>query len=430
MKVSKAALVAATMTGGSTMLMAAPAFAQYGQSAQQPAAQPAQPGQPTAQQPQRMLTLNRREQTALAPLNRALTARDWTAAQAALPAAQAAAQTPDARYFVARAMWRIADGTQNRELEAQALDALLATTATPASERPIYLNRQAELAFAANDFAKAEQAFTQLLQLTPNDTRIQNNLRIVQQRRGNTAGAAQTVFQSIQAAEASGGRAAQEMYLNALRLVYGQRDRTRSIEYAGRLAQNYPTPGNWRDAIRVYRQLAQPDDALTLDSLRLARAAGGMEGADEYRFYVAMLDQAALPGEAKAVIDEGVARGALRANDPAIARALATANRRIAEDRAGLDAQIREARNAPTARATRVVADALYGYGRYAEAAELYRVAAGKPGEDRNLLNLRLGAALAMAGQRAEAETVLRAVTGDPADLAKLWLAWLGRRAG
>jgi hypothetical protein len=348
MKVSKAALIAAMMTGGS-LALAAPAHAQQAQP--QPAAQ----GQA---QPQRNLTLSRAEQTALAPLNAALTARNWAQAQALLPAARAASRTPDAQYFVARAMWRIADGTQNRQLEAEALDALLAATATPQNERVIYLNRQAELAFAAEDFAKAERAFTQLLQITPTDTRIQNNLRIVQQRRGNTAGAQQTVFQSIQAAEASGGRAPQEMYLNALRLVYGERNRARSIEFATRLAQNYPTPANWRDAVRVYRQMAQPDDALTLDSLRFARAAGGIEGADEYGFYVTMLDQAALPGEAKAVIEEGVARGVLRANAPNVSRMLATANRRIAEDRAGLASQIREARNASTGRQARAVADA------------------------------------------------------------------------
>jgi hypothetical protein len=57
-------------------------------------------------------------------------------------------------------------------------------------------------------------------------------------------------------------------------------------------------------------------------------------------------------------------------------------------------------------------------------------VAATKTGEDRNLLNLRLGASLAMAGQRAEAETALRAVSGESSDLAKLWLAWLARRQG
>jgi hypothetical protein len=35
-----------------------------------------------------------------------------------------------------------------------------------------------------------------------------------------------------------------------------------------------------------------------------------------------------------------------------------------------------------------------------------------------------------MAGQKAQAETALRAVTGTRAELAGLWLAWLNRRGG
>ena len=67
-----------------------------------------------------------------------------------------------------------------------------------------------------------------------------------------------------------------------------------------------------------------------------------------------------------------------------------------------------------------------YGYGQYAEAAELYRAALQKGGEDAGLVNVRLGAALALAGQRAEAEAAFRAVTGgDRAELAQLWLLWL-----
>ena len=53
-----------------------------------------------------------------------------------------------------------------------------------------------------------------------------------------------------------------------------------------------------------------------------------------------------------------------------------------------------------------------------------------KGGEDANLVNTRLGAALALAGRRAEAEAAFRAVTGPRADLAGFWLAWLARRPG
>ena len=59
-----------------------------------------------------------------------------------------------------------------------------------------------------------------------------------------------------------------------------------------------------------------------------------------------------------------------------------------------------------------------FGHGLYAEAAELYRAALQKGGEDPNLVNTRLGAALALAGRRPEAEAALRAVTGPRADLA------------
>ena len=67
--------------------------------------------------------------------------------------------------------------------------------------------------------------------------------------------------------------------------------------------------------------------------------------------------------------------------------------------------------------------DAYYGYGEYGPAAELYRAALQKGGQDANLVNTRLGAALALAGQRAEAEAAFRAVTGARAELAQILAA-------
>ena len=73
--------------------------------------------------------------------------------------------------------------------------------------------------------------------------------------------------------------------------------------------------------------------------------------------------------------------------------------------------------------------DAFYGYGDYAQAAELYRAALQKSGVDASLVNMRLGEALARAGQRAEAEAAFQAVTGPRAELASLWRLWLSQRA-
>jgi len=426
MKVSKVALAAATMLGGSALL-ATPALAQQPQYPAQQQAQPAPAGQgQQAAQPQRQLNISRAERTALAPLETALRARDWAAAQAALPAAQAAAQGADARYFVARATWQIADGTSNTQLEAQALAQLVALPSTPANELAAFLGRQAELAFNRQDWPVAEAAFVRLSQLTPNDPTIQRNLSIVRSRAGNTSGALEPVLQQIRTAEAAGQRAPEEMYRRAFELYQRAGQRPQAAEAYANLLRAYPTPANWRTGVDLLRG-GVSDTQLLLDIYRLARVANVIQ-AQEYVALAQMLDQAGLPGETKAVLDAGVAAGALQSSQGEVSRLLGVANRRTAEDRSGLTSQIAQARSSSRGREARVVADALYGYQRYAEAAELYRLALSKGGEDTNLVNTRLGATLALAGQRAEAEAALRAVTGARSGLAQLWLTWLASR--
>jgi hypothetical protein len=437
MKIGTRALAVALLAEGAILLAAGPAFAQRAPRGQQ-RAQPAQPATP-AQPGQPQLALSNAERAALAPLIAAQTAAmsgpepgraaAWAQVRTLLPAAQAAAQGPDARYIVARVQLALAyQGTNDAEKMA-ALDAVIAAAKTPQDELRRFLNARAELAFAAQDYAGAERAYLRILELAPGDATATSNLAVVRRRMGNSAGAIETLLQSITAAEAGGGVADEMLYRRARDTAYTARDR-RASELAVRLARAYPTAANWGDAIRVYRDIHQPSGALSLDTFRLAHAAGAMSGANDYLVYAQALQSAGLPGEIKAVLDQATQRGAIRAGDAGIAQALAAANSRITEDRAGLTAQIAQARSGSQARPVRAAADALYGYGRYAEAAELYRLAATKTGEDQNLLRLRLGASLAMAGQRAEAETAFRAVTGSTSELAKLWLAWLGRRAG
>jgi hypothetical protein len=443
MKIGKKALAVALIAEGAILVAAAPAYAQRAPRTSGRTAQPARPAPATpatpAQPGQRQYVLSNAERAAIAPLLEAQRAAvaaapegkaaAWAQVQALLPAAQAAAQGPDARYLVARVQLAAAYETNDDRAKMAGLDAMIAATATPPGDLPPFLNARAELAFAAQDFATAERLYARLLELSPGDARVAQNLSVVRRRMGNSSGAIETVLQSIATAEAGGRIADEALYRRARDTAYTARDR-RVGEFAVRLARNYPTAANWSDAIRLYREIHQPAAALNLDAYRLAHAAGAIGSANEYLAFAQALQDAGLPGETKAVLDQAAARGAIRTADAGVAQMLALANRRIGEDRAGLPAQIAQARSSAQGRPARAAADALFGYGRYAEAAELYRLAAGKTGEDQNMLRLRLGAALAMAGQRAEAETAFRAVTGAHAELAKLWLAWLGRRTG
>jgi hypothetical protein len=391
------------------------------------------------QAPQREYRLSPAEHVALDPLlvahgtavgaaGRGETA-DWAAVEALLPAAEAAAQGEDARYLIARIQLGAASRANDPARQISALGALIGNPSTPPSELPTLLNMRSELAFAAEDFAAAERDMALLLQLSPGDERLIGNLAVVRRRMGNSSGAIELLLQTIAAREAAGAIAEEALYRRARDIAYTARDR-RAAELARRLAQQYPTPANWRDAINVYRDAAPPAGAQILETLRFSRIVGALEGRSDWLAFADALHQAGQPGETRAVLDEAIAGGALRAQDSDVSRLLATADRRIAEDRGALAAQVSEARTDASARTARVVGDALYGYGRYREAAELYRLALRRGGEDPNLLNLRLGAALAMAGDRAAAESAFGLVGGQPADLARLWLAWLARRPG
>jgi len=199
------------------------------------------------------------------------------------------------------------------------------------------------------------------------------------------------------------------------------------VLFGQKLVGAYPSAVNWRDALLDYRELAPVDPALALDIRRLMRATDALGGEREYLQFADLLGGAGLPGEAKAVLDDGVTRGVLDTGKPAIAAAIAAVTRRATADRAALPG-LRTRAAAGTGAQALAAGDAFFAYGQYAEAVTLYQAALQKGGEDPNLVNSRLGAALALAGRRPEAEAALHAVTGPRADLAGFWLVWLAHR--
>jgi hypothetical protein len=195
------------------------------------------------------------------------------------------------------------------------------------------------------------------------------------------------------------------------------------------LVAAYPSQENWRDAILVYRDLARPDAETAIDSWRLQRAAKALAGERDFLQYAQALSSSGLPAESKAVLDEGVSSKMVSTAKPAFKELIASTGKRATTDRAGLKAKESAAMAAATGTAALAAADGYFAQGNYASAATLYRAALQKGSVDANLVNNRLGIALALAGQRGEAETALRSVTGTRAELAALWLTWLSRRA-
>jgi tetratricopeptide (TPR) repeat protein len=440
MTISRAALAATLVAGAATLLVpAAPAAAQSALDSlrgrqstrnqqQQQQQQQQQEGQPAAQpRPAgQIANLTREESAAIMPLYTAVQAQDWPTATAALAAAQAGAQSPAARYLVGQLQFQIGRNTQSVPVQSQALDAMVASGGAPAEALPTILGLQANLALDANNFAAAEAALTRLVQLAPDDVAHLTQLAQVKVRLNKRPEAFPLFQRAIQLSEAGGQHAPEPLYRQTLGVAYEARMVPQAIALSRTLVTLYPNADNWRAVLGVYRDIGGVTGS-ELDVRRLMRATGSLASERDYFEYAQAANRGGLPGEVKAVLDEAMARNVFR-GAAADARAMLTqASARITEDRASLPRLRTAALAAGTGQQARITGDAYYGYAQYADAAAMYRAALQKGGEDAGLINLRLGAALAMAGQRAEAEAALHAVTGARADLAQYWLLWLAQ---
>jgi len=389
----------------------------------------APPAQGQAQAP-RELNLSRDERNALNALQAAAAGADRAAQDSALAAARTVARGADAHYGVAHYQFEIGRARGDVAMQVQAIDALVNSGVAQPGELPGLLAHQAGRAFSGGDFERTDRLLERMLAVQPNNPIVLADYGQLKARRGQRAEAVTYLQRAIAAQEATGRPAPEGWHLRALALAFDGRMAPQSIVAARGLVAAYPSPVNWRDGLLVYRELSNPDPALDLDARRLMRAASALAGERDYLEFAEALNRASLFGEAKAVLDEGISRNMLEAAKPIVAQAMTAASRRAAADRATLPRLRTQAQAGATGAPARTGADAHFAFGQYGEAAELYRLALQKGGEDSNLVNFRLGASLALAGRRPEAEAALRTVTGPRADLAGFWLAWLARRPG
>jgi len=392
------------------------------------AAQPPQTAFPQPAPP-RALQLSGPERSALSALQATMSGTDRVAQDAAIARARAAAQSPQARYAVAYLQFQIAGGRGDQALRGQAIDAMVDSGQATPEEMGALLAAQASRTLAARDMRATDRLLTRITEIQPNNAAALADHAELKAQMGEPGNAAILFARAVALAQAQGRPAPESWYHRGLALAFDARMAPSGIAIGRALVTAYPTPVNWRDALLAYRDLSPPDPALDIDVRRLLRASQGLSGERDYTEYAEMAVAAGLIGEAKAALDDGVARGMVEMTrvPPPVAAAIAaravTAERgRLAGLRTGAMAV------AGTGTQARTAADLHFGHGQYAEAAELYRAALQKGGEDPNLVNSRLGAALALAGRRPEAEIALRAVTGPRADLAGFWLAWLARR--
>jgi tetratricopeptide (TPR) repeat protein len=365
---------------------------------------------------------------AIQELQTAVNAKDTANIPAKLAAAQAKAKNKDDHYVIGKLQLKAAvDGGDTAGM-IKGIEAVIASGAAQNAELLGLYNNLGKLQYNAKAYDQAGASLERALQLDPANVDATVTLAETRNAQGKPAEGVALIQKAIAARTAGGQKADETWYKRAVKLAYDAKLPTASA-VAREWVAAYPSQKNWRDAIRIYQTSAQGDDAALLDTMRLARVTGALAGESDYFRYTNTLVTKGFPGEAKAVLDQGFAAKAIDRSKATFTQLYSVASTRSQGDRASLAASATAAKAAPDAKKAMVIAEAYYGYGDYTQAADLFRAALTKSGVDKDLANLRLGMSLAQAGDKAGATAALNAVGGSQAEVAKLWLTYLGQKA-
>lgn len=436
MKSTIKALVA-TLAASTALTGAALAQRDYGGAASQQTRQP----QPTNQQKEEKESKPSKGQAVVTVGNKkiklspgfsgpyqevikAVEANDYATAATKAAAAHAAAANADEHFLASQADLKIAFAKKDEAAIGAAVDAMLATGAMPAEQQSVAYLTQGKVRFNQRKYADAITSLQKTLQLDPANAEAKDLLAKAQSQTATPADAVAALEKDIAAQSANGAKAPEELYKQALKRAYNAK-LPGTVDLSRRWVAAYPTEANWKDAIGIYRNLSNVDEAGTLDLLRLARATKALKSEADYDRYAYALITKGYPGEANAVLEEGIKAGVVDPNKTPFKEMIPQAKTKSAGEAATLSAAASKAIAGGTAKATLATGDLLYGYGEFAKAAEVYRAALKRPGVDANLANLHLGMALARAGDKAGATAALNAVTGTRAEIAKYWLTYV-----
>lgn len=373
------------------------------------------------------IKLSEKASKAVIALQSAVVANDTANFPALLAAAQTAARTNDDRYAIGQLWLRASVTAKDNAGIVSAIDQMIASGLTPADLAASLRFSQARIKYQAKDYASSAALLQQLLAANPGNSEALLLLAESHEAQGQGPMAVATIQKAMAARTASGQPIPQDWMRRAVSLAYKYK-----LPVVTTLATDwiraYPDPTNIRDAVRIYAESSGLADSDQIDLFRLQRAANALKGESEYYRYANIALSKGLPGEAKAVLDEGFASRAIDRSRPVFREVYTVSSGKVAADKASLASSQSAALAGSAAKPAVATGDAYLGYGDYAKAAALYRASLGKTGADPSLSNLRLGIALALSGDKAGATAAFNAVTGARQQTASLWLAWLAGR--
>lgn len=306
----------------------------------------------------------------------------------------------------------------------KAANALMASGKTNEGERARLAQALATLYYRNKDYANAAKYADVALKANPGDSAMRALLIQSQWSSGDLQAAAREAALDVQAAEKA-GRAPAEDRLQLLANVASKgNDRGAYVSALEKLVAYYPKREYWSDLLRRIESKPGFSSRLTLDVMRLRLATKTIESGADYSEMAQLALQQRQAGEAKRILDEAFASGALGkgADADRQQRLLALATQKANDAPRELAAA--EAEDSADANALVRIGLAYTGLGQYDKGIALIQKGIAKGGlKHPDEARLHLGLAYLRAGNKAKAAEAFKSVKGTDgaADLARLW---------
>ena len=410
------ALVAAAVSS-------APAAAQYGASAPPP--QTATSPAPAKEAAQPQIKPSGKALKALIDLQTTVGKNDFANVPAKVAAAQAVASTKEDRYLIGELELKAAMAQKDNGAIATAIDAVTSSGYLDASKSSQLYMSLGSTYYNDKDYPKAQAAFQKAAASDPGNSEAPALLGEALFAQGQKAEAATAFQHAIQAKIAAGQKPDENLLKRATVIAY-QAESPLAIDLGRQWATSYPSADSWRNSIAIFRNLSHPDVEGTVDLLRLMQATGSMTAASDYGLFARAAAEQNNFNEAQEVLNAGIAAKLVDPTNSEFRDLVVGLKSKPKATAADLAVATKTAQNGM---ALLRIGDRYYAMGNYAKAVELYRMAIGKPGVDKDVANLHIGMALARSGDKAGASAALNAVGGDRAGVAKFWLAYVSQKA-
>ncbi|ACB35489.1 conserved hypothetical protein [Leptothrix cholodnii SP-6] len=335
-----------------------------------------------------------------------------------------AAPNPTAyeRFILDRMRGSAAAGAGDEVVASRSFEAALASGRLQPAEALAILEALASSAYRTKDYAKAIEVAQRYFKEGGKSEPMRNLMTSAHYLSGDHAGVIRDMQQRVQAVEQS-VPVVDETTLRMLAASYAKLgDDAGYANTLEKLLVHHPKKDYWEDRLTRLQNSAAFSDRLMLDLYRLRLATGTLDSTEQYFEMAQLALQAALPFEAKRVVDLGYAAGKFGSGAEAERhkRLRELVNRQAAEDEKALRVEV----VGRTGEALVNMGQALVSAGRYDKGIELLEHGVAKGGLKRpEDARLHLAVAYFQGGSKPKAVETFKAVRGGEgvADLARLW---------